>query len=37
MIEAGANEVDNETMLKAIGKGHEEINKSLTPSSQMSG
>ena len=27
MIEAGANEVDNETMLKAIAAGHEEIKK----------
>ena len=27
MIEAGANEVDNETMLDAIAKGHEEIKK----------
>ena len=27
MIEAGANEVDNETMLEAIAKGHEEIKK----------
>ncbi|MBC8609791.1 Polyribonucleotide nucleotidyltransferase [uncultured Ruminococcus sp.] len=27
MIEAGANEVDNETMLKAIETGHEEIKK----------
>lgn len=27
MIEAGANEVDNETMLNAIKKGHEEIKK----------
>lgn len=27
MIEAGANEVDNETMLKAIAFGHEEIKK----------
>ena len=27
MIEAGANEVDNETMLEAIAKGHEEIRK----------
>lgn len=27
MIEAGANEIDNETMLKAIAAGHEEIKK----------
>ncbi len=31
MIEAGANEVDDDTMLKAIMAGHEEINKSLIP------
>ena len=29
MIEAGANEVDNDTMLKAIKKGHEEIKKTI--------
>ncbi len=31
MIEAGANEVDDDTMLKAIMAGHEEINKSIIP------
>ena len=31
MIEAGANEVDDDTMLKAIMAGHEEINRSLIP------
>ena len=31
MIEAGANEVDDETMFKAIMAGHEEIVKSLIP------
>ena len=30
MIEAGANEVDNETMLQAIKDGHEEIKKIIT-------
>ena len=34
MIEAGANEVDNETMLEAIAKGHEEI-KNIDSLSQM--
>ena len=29
MIEAGANEVDEETMMKAIRAGHEEIRKML--------
>ncbi|MGN0700335.1 MAG: polyribonucleotide nucleotidyltransferase [Oscillospiraceae bacterium] len=31
MIEAGANEVDDDTMFKAIMAGHEEITKSLIP------
>ena len=31
MIEAGANEVDDDTMFKAIMAGHEEINKSIIP------
>ncbi len=31
MIEAGANEVDDDTMLNAIMKGHEEIVKSIIP------
>ncbi|MCM1333523.1 MAG: polyribonucleotide nucleotidyltransferase [Bacteroides sp.] len=31
MIEAGANEVDDDTMLKAIMAGHEEINRSIIP------
>ena len=33
MIEAGANEVDDDTMLEAIMQAHEEIKKSLSLSS----